>query len=507
MSRCLILLAACLSISVATLAQPAAERPLLIEYVSLSPSQIAFTYAGKIWLVDRTGGAAKRLTNTPNDETSPVFSPDGRRIAFSRLNGNDWDVFVAQADGSGELTRVTMMPEDDFVTAWSPDAREVIFETTRDEESLTRLYKTSADRLALATALPLSQSYSGSLSPDGQRIVYNARPGAGEWRYYRGGYAGVMWIADLKTGALEKLSPGTYNGRNPRWVGEKIFFTSDRTGIFNLYAYDTKSKKTQQLTKYTDYGVNVAAATSDAAVYVQRGRIHLLDLNTNNDRVVNVSVTPDTSELAVRNAGAMRSLEQILPSPNGDRVVFGARGEVIVFDPANGSYKNLTNTPGVAERFPVISPDNKSIAYISDESGEYALHIRSLENDSVKKIRIEPKPSFYWDLVWSPDSGKLTLADRRLGLWLVDVAAETAVRVDSSTYSAQQSWTANFSPDSRFLAYCKRMKNRAGAIFIYDIAQNKSVQVTDGITHAEQPVFDRNGKYLYFVTSPNNGVS
>jgi tricorn protease len=506
MSRCLTFLVACLFISVTAIAQ-SADRPLLIGRVSVNQSQIAFTYAGKIWLVERSGGVAKRLTNTPNDETSPVFSPDGRRIAFSRMNGNDWDVFVAQVDGSGEPTRITMMPEDDFVTGWSPDGREVIFETTRDEETLTRLYKTSADRLALATALPLHQSYSGSISPDATRIVYNPRTGAGDWRYYRGGYVGTMWIANLKTGALEKLSSGAFNDRNPVWIGDKIFFVSDRTGIFNLFVYDTKSKKTQQLTKYTDLGVGMASATTDAAVYVQRGRIHLLDLNTNNDQVVNVSVTPDTSELAVRNASAMRSLEQILPSPAGDRVVFGARGEVITFDPANGSYKNLTNTPGIAERYPVISPDSKSVAYVSDESGEYALHIRSLESDAVKKIRIEPKPSFYWDLVWSPDSKKLTCSDRRLGLWLVDVTTESAVRVDNSTYSAQETWTTNFSPDSRFLAYAKRMKNRAGTVFIYDVAQKKSFQVTDGITHAEMPVFDRNGKYLYFVSSGNAGTS
>src|SRR6185369_9549171 len=313
----------------------------------------------------------------------------------------------------------------------------------------------SAERLALASALPLHQSYSGSMSPDATRIVYNPRAGAGDWRYYRGGYVGTMWITNLKTGALEKLSNGTYNDRNPVWVGDKIFFTSDRTGVFNLYVYELKSKKTQQLTKYTDRGVTSASATTDAAVYVQRGRIHLLDLNTNNDQVINVSVTPDTSELAVRNASAMRSLEQFLPSPSGDRIVFGARGEVIVFDPADGSYKNLTNTPGVAERYPVISPDNKSVAYVSDESGEYALHIRSLENDAVKKIPIEQRPSFYWGLAWSPDSRKITFPDRRLGLWLLDVTAGTAIKIDTSPYSAQDSWTPNFSPDSRFLTYSK----------------------------------------------------
>jgi tricorn protease len=507
MFRSLALLAACFSISVAALAQQASDRPLLIGRVAINQTHIAFTYAGKIWLVERTGGAARRLTSTPNDETSPVFSPDGRRIAFSQSNGNDWDVFIAPADGSGQPMRVTMMPEDDFVTGWSPDGKEVIFETTRDEETVTRLYKTSADRLVLATPLPLHQSYSGSISPDATRIVYNPRSGAGDWRYYRGGYAAPLWIANLKTGALEKLSNGTHNDRNPQWVEDRIFFVSDRTGIFNLYAYDTKSKKTQQLTQYMGQGVRTASATNGAAVYVQGGLLHLIDLNTNKDQVLNVSVTPDTSELAPRNVSAARFLEQILPSATGDRVAFGARGEVIVFDPANGSYKNLTNTPGVAERYPVISPDNKSVAYVSDESGEYALHVRSLENDAVKKIRIEEKPSFYWDLAWSPDSRMVTFPDRRLGFWLADVTSGTAVRVDTSTYSAQESWTPGFSPDSRFLAYSKRMKNRAGAVFIYDLAQKKSFQVTDGVTHTERPVFDRNGKYLYFVSSPNAGTT
>src|ERR1043165_985212 len=216
MFRIFTIISICLLIGISSFAQnPVAGPPLLIGRVSINQSHIAFTYAGKIWLVARTGGAAKRLTNTPNDETSPVFSPDGKRIAFSRHNGNDWDVFVAQADGSGEPTRVTMMPEDDFVTGWTPDGKEIIFETTRDEENLTRLYKTSADRLALASALPLHESYSGSISPDGSRIVYNPRSGAGDWRYYRGGYAAQLWIADLKTGAVDKLSDAANNERRP----------------------------------------------------------------------------------------------------------------------------------------------------------------------------------------------------------------------------------------------------------------------------------------------------
>ena len=507
MFRTLSIVSAILCITVGALAQAGGDRPLLIGRVSLNQTHIAFTYAGKIWLVERSGGNARRLTNTQNEETNPVFSPDGQRIAFSRSNGNDFDVFIARPDGSGEPTRITMMPEDDLVSTWSPDGREIIFETTRDEETLTRLYRTSAERLALATPLPLHQSYSGSMSPDGTRIVYNPRTGTSDWRYYRGGFVGQLWIADLKNGSLEKLSNGTHNDRSAVWVQDKIYFISDRTGIFNLYAYDTKSKKTQQLTKFAGLGVRTLSATADAAVYVQAGRLHLFDLSTNSDRLINVSVTPDTSELAPRNASAIRFAELFFPSPTGDRICFGARGEVLIFDPATGSYKNLTNTPGIAERYPVISPDNKSVAYFSDESGEYALHVRSLENDSVKKIQIEQKPSFYRGLVWSPDSRKVAFDDRRLNLWLVDVTDNSTIKIDTSSYSAQESWAPNFSHDSRFLAYSKRLKNRAGTVFIYDIAQKKAFQITDGITHAETPVFDANGKYLYFVSSLNAGTS
>jgi tricorn protease len=485
-----------------------ADRPLLITRVALNQTHVAFTYAGKIWLVERSGGTAKRLTDTPFEETNPVFSPNGRRLAFSRLNGNDWDVYVINADGSGEPQRVTMMPEDDMVTSWTPDGKELIFETTRDEETLIRLYKTSAERLQLATALPLHQSFQGSMSPDGRRLAFNPRGGAGDWRYYRGGYAAPLWITDLKSGTLEKVSDGSFNDKNPIWVGDKIYFISDRTGIFNLYSYDTSGKRVHQHTRYADQGVRVASVFGDTAAYVQRGRIHLFNLKpAGADIQLSVTVSPDTIELTPREAPAARNLEYILPSAAGDRISIGARGDAFIFDPASGSYKNLTNTPGIAERYPVISPDGRSVAYFSDESGEYQLHIRSLENGSVKKIAVEPKPSFYWDLKWSPDSRKIAFAGRSLDLWLADVASGSVAKVDTSSYSAQESWTPNFSHDSQFLAYSKRLKNRVGTIYIYDIAAKRAFQATDGVTHAQMPVFDTNGKYLYFVSSLNAGTS
>lgn len=481
-----------------------ANSPLLIGRVSANQTQIAFASAGKIWIVNKNGGTARRLTNTPNDESDPIFSPDGKQIAFSRLNGGDWDIYVISADGAGEAKRVTMMPKNDYMANWTPDGKSVIFVTNRDEENIYRLYKMAIEGGTLAEPLPMPQALDGAFSPDGKQIAYNPRAFIfGEWRYYRGGAAAPIWITDLQTGATEKLPNQSFNDKNPMWIGDKIYFNSDRSGTFNLFEYDRKSKQIKQLTKFTGQGIRMASAAKDSICFVQDGRIHLFDLATSQDKIVNVSISPDTAEVAPRTVPAMRSLEQILPSANGERVVFGARGEVLLFDAATSETKNLTNTSGAAERYPTISPDNKSIAYFSDESGEYQLHIRSLENNTVKKITIEPKPSYYMNLSWSPDSKKLVFNDRHLNLWLANSESETTTKIDSSTYSAQDNWLANFSPDSRFLTYAKRLKNRAGTVFIYDLTNNKSFQITDGITHTESPVFDANGKYLYFISSRN----
>lgn len=488
------------------LAQTSTNAPLLIGRVAVNQTYIAFNYAGKIWLVERAGGAARPLDATATDN-NPVFSPDGKQIAFSRFNGNDFDIYVAPALG-GEAKRLTFQAEDDFATAWTPDGREIVFESTRDEEGVSRLYKVAADGSGtLEEALPLPQANFGSFSADRKFIAYNPRAGAGEWRYYRGGLVGEIWIADLQNGAIEKMPNQNFNDRFPMWIGDKIYFVSDRTGIYNLFSFDRKNKQAKQLTNFGGQGIRFASGTNDAIVFVQDGRLHLHDVHTNQTRRIDVTVSPDTSALQPRTTQAMRFLEQILPSQSGEKIVLGARGEVLVFDIANGESKNLTKTSGAAERYPNLSPDGKSVAYFSDESGEYALHIRSLENDSVKKIQIEPKPSFYWELNWSPDSKKLSFADRRLNLWLADVAGGKAEKIDASVYSAQAGWQPNFSPDSKFLAYSKRIKNRAGTIYVYDLTSRKSTQITDGITHTESPVFDANGKYLYFVSSPNAGTS
>ncbi|CAA9430967.1 MAG: tolB protein precursor, periplasmic protein involved in the tonb-independent uptake of group A colicins [uncultured Pyrinomonadaceae bacterium] len=495
-----------LLLSAASLFAQRTNAPLFIGRVAVNKTHIAFTYAGKIWLVERAGGAARKL-NDAGAETNPVFSPDGKQIAFARWSGGDFDVYVSAATG-GEAKRLTFQGEDDFPVAWTPDGQAVVFESTRDEEGVTRLHKVAANGGVLDESLPLPQAFQGSFSPNGKQIAYNPRAGFGEWRYYRGGATAPVWIADLQTGAVEKLPNQNYNDRFPMWLGDKIYTVSDRTGVFNLFSIDRKTKQAKQLTTFDGQGIRTAAGSGNAIVFVQNGRLHLFDTAAGQSKTIDVSVTaPDTSELKPKTVPAMRFVESFVPSANGEKTAFGARGEVLIFDKSNNESKNLTNTSGAAERYPTIAPDGKSVAYFSDESGEYALHVRSLENDSVVKISIEKQPSFYRELAWSPDSKKLVFSDRQLNLWLADIERATAAKVDASGYSAQENWSANFSPDSKFLTYAKRLKNRAGTVYIRDLAAGKNIQITDGVAHAEAPVFDANGKYLYFASSPNAGTS
>src|SRR4030095_13511320 len=302
----------------------------------------------------------------------------------------------------------------------------------------------------------LPEAINGSFSPDGSRIAYSPTSAIGDWRFYRGGSKGQVWLANPINGEIEKLPQGMYNDDFPVWAGGKIYFLSDRTGIYNLTSYDPSSKQTKQLTNFEQHGARWIGAGAGAVVFVRAGRIHLHDIASGQTRVVDIRMSPDTAELKPRTVSAARSLEWVVPNASGDRVVVGARGEVFVLDPATGDARNVTSTAGVAERFPALSPDGKSIAYFSDESGEYQLHIRPTTVDGpVRKIAIDQKPSFYRQLTWSPDSRRIAFTEKRLALRLADVESGSISTIDTSTYSYQQEWYPAWSPDGRWLTYSK----------------------------------------------------
>jgi tricorn protease len=479
--------------------------PALFGRLTVNQTHIVFSYAGDLWSVERGGGDAKRLTTHPAEESFPVFSPDGSQLAFSRQVGGNWDLYVMPAAG-GQERQITFHPRNDYASGWTPDGTEILFMSTLS--GLPRLYTIRIGGV-IPNELPLlPEAVNGSFSPDGKRFVYSPTSAIGDWRFYRGGSKGQVWLANPVNGEIEKLVQGNYNDDFPLWVGSRIYFLSDRTGIYNLVTYDPLSKQAKPLTSFEQYGVRWIGAGAGAVVFVRDGRIYLHDTSKDRTNVIDVRVSPDTTELKPRTVSAARSIEWVIPNSSGNQVVFGARGEVFILDPSTGDARNVTNSFGAAERFPAASPDGKSIAYFSDESGEYQLHVRTLGGEaSVKKISIEPKPTFYRELTWSPDSRKIAFTDHRLKLHLADVETGSVSIIDSSTYSYQQEWYPAWSPDGRWLTYSKHLGNRVRTVFIYDVGSKRAHQITDGRTHTELPCFDANGKYLYFASSPNAGTS
>lgn len=484
--------------------------PMPFRSLAVSRTQIAFVYAGRVWISDRQGGESRRLTTEPGDESSPVFSPDGTHLALAKNVGGNIDIYLVAAAG-GELRRLTYHPRADVPLNWTIDGKSVLFSSLRDSNGFTRLFTVSAQG-GFPSELPLPMGADAAFSSDGTRVAYTPQRDVTQifnWRNYRGGETSPIWIAKLSDSTIEAIPRQNSNDREPMWIGKLIYFLSDRTGTVNLFAYDTQTKKVSQLTKYEKYDIKAAAACEDAIAFVQDGAIHIYDLTTNQTRRIDVSVKlseSDQVQTKSRSVPAARWLGTYNLSPSGDQALFDARGEVLTVNAVSGEARNLTNTSGVAERFPSWSPDGKWIAYFSDESGEYQLHVRLAGGEgSVRKIAIETQPSFYEEPIWSPDSRRVAFSDKRLALWIVEMETGTPRRIDSSTFPGQGTFRPTWSTDGKWVAYAKCLPSRVKTIFVYSTETLKSYQVSDGRSETDWPVFDKNGKYLYYLASSNAG--
>ncbi|HKE02733.1 MAG TPA: protease, partial [Blastocatellia bacterium] len=361
---------------------------------SVSRTNIAFVYAGEIWIVDRNGGEARKFLSRPGEKSSPCFSPDGSQLAFSMSVNENLDIYVAPVAG-GEPKRLTWHPKDDHALGWTPDGKNVLFRSHRIFDAMARLFTIPAQG-GFETELPLPTGWDGSFSPDGARLAYMPlRDPTGTWRNYRGGQASPLWIASLASSQVESLPRDGSNNRDPMWIGDQIYFVSDRTGTANLFSFDTKTKKIAQLTRFEKYDIKSASAGGDAIVFTQDGAIQLFDLKSNQIRIVPVRINYDSAETRPHTVKASRYIRDFDISPSGTHALFGARGEVLTVSADKSETRNLTNTSGAAERRPSWSPDGKWIAYFSDESGEYQLHLRPAGGgEGARKIEIEKNPSF-----------------------------------------------------------------------------------------------------------------
>ncbi len=440
---------------------------LLLQRPALSRTLIVFSYAGDLWSVPREGGDAKHLTTGPGVETDPVFSPDGSQIAFTGEYDGNVDVFVMPAAG-GVPRRLTYHPGIDRAVGWTPDGKRVLFASSRNSPADGgRLFTIPADG-GFPDELPLPIAEEGSYSADASHLAYVPLfQWQQAWKRYRGGQTRKIWIADLSDSSIVPIPRENSNDFDPMWVGDRVYFLSDRSGPVSLFSYDTQTKQVKQLIENRGLDFKSASAGPGAIVYEQFGSLHIYDLKSGKSSTVDVRLAGDLPELRPHFVNVAKRLQNPDLSPTGVRAVFEARGEILTVPAEKGDPRNLTNTVAVNERNPSWSPDGKTIAYFSDEAGEYSLHLRDQSGlGEVSKFKLADSPTFYYAPTWSPDSKRIAYIDNHLGVWYIDLEQKKPVLVDKDYYSSGHDMLPVWSPDSKWLAYSKSLKSHMRAIYL-----------------------------------------
>jgi tricorn protease len=491
-------------------AQTAEAQTRLLRTPTVSESQIAFAYANNIWSVPRAGGSARRLTSFQGQTLNPHFSPDGKWIAFSGEYAGNLDVYLVAAEG-GEPRRLTWHPGSDLVQGWTPDGKAILFVSSRASSApaaAPRFWTVPVEG-GVETPMALPRAYQGKLSADGTRVAYRMNNSWDEERRnYRGGQNRPIWIVDLKT--FDLVSPPWTDSKDvdPVWLGDAVYFISDRDGVANVWGYQTGSKKLTQLTKFTDFDVKTLDAGGGSLVFEQAGYIHELDPGNGREHVVNINAAGDFPWMMPNWEDVTNRITNMALSPTGKRAVVEARGEIFTIPADKGDIRNLTNSSSSAERDPAWSPDGKFISYFSDKSGEYRLYLEAQDGLTPPREIVLQNPTHYYTASWSPDSKKLLFSDTNLKVWVLDVASGQAKVVGNDPWMVpNRTLDPVWSPDSKWVAYASRLRSMYHAIFVSNVETGETKQVTDGLADAVSPAWDASGKYLWFLASTDFGLS
>lgn len=476
----------------------------MMQYPAVSARHIAFVYAGDIWVAPKTGGVAVRLSSPRGEETFPRFSPDGNWIAYSANYDGNVDIYVVPVSG-GVPKRVTFHGAPDRLLGWYPDGKHLLFASTRTSEKdrFNQLFKIPVDG-GLAERLPVPYGEFGAISPDGKWLAYiPISVDFRTWKRYRGGMNPDIWLFNLETYEAKNITQHPAADSQPMWYGNSLFFLSDRdeNKRFNIWEYSMKTGKMRQVTFFKDLDVHFPSIGPEDIVFENGGRLYLLDLKTEKYHEVKIQVVTDQTTLKPRTENVSGLLGHPGISPSGKRAVFSARGDIFTVPAEHGIPRNLTRSPGVAERHPAWSPDGKYIAYFSDRIGEYELTIIPSDGSGEEQVLTKLGRGFRYTPVWSPDSKKIVFIDQAMQIHLHDIDAKKTTVIDRQLWhyhGALAAFRVSWSSDSRWFAYAKDLDNRNTAIVLYDVKEQKSYQVTSGYYSDDKPVFDPAGKFLYY---------
>ncbi|MGB5846855.1 MAG: hypothetical protein WBH40_00115, partial [Ignavibacteriaceae bacterium] len=482
----------------------------LLRFPDIHKDKIAFVYAGDIWIVSSDGGTARQLTSHKGMELFPKFSPDGEWIAFSAEYSGNRQVYIMSVNGGTpkQLTYyndISQMPPrggfDYRILDWTPDGKNVLFRANRLPwgKRMGKYFTISVDG-GFEKPLQIPEGGGGMLSPDGTKMVYT--PIDREWRTwkrYRGGRAQNVWIYDLVNNTSEQITNDIGTEYQPVWVGDKIYYSSDETGTLNLTSYDLSSKQSAAVTNFDDFDVLWVSAGTENIVYENGGYIYKYNPTSNKNEKVPIKVFGDfpNSLSYLKDVKDFHNWFEV--SPTGKRGLFEARGDVFTVPAENGEIINLTKTSGIREIDPVWSPDGKSIAYLSDRTGEYEIFTRSADGSGNEKQITSNGTIWRFAPIWSPDSKKIAFSDKNQKLFYVDVESGKVVEADHSDYNDIRDF--QWSPDSKWLTYSKGSDSRMSSIWVYTLDKNEATQLTSDFTDEFNPVFGTEGNYIYFLSN------
>jgi tricorn protease len=499
---CLVALIAC---------APAADAQIdarMFRSPDVSATHVAFVYAGDIWVVPKRGGVAVRLSSPLGEEQFPRFSPDGSRIAYSANYDGNLDVYVVSSQG-GDPVRVSHHPMPDRLVDWHPDGTRVLFVSSRESgrQRYSQFYLAPASG-GLPEKLAVPYGEFASFSPDGRSLAYLPQTQANRtWKRYRGGWSPDIWVFDLTTLAASNVTKHPAPDEFPMWHGDTIYFMSDRGAgeRQNLWALNRTTGAARQVTDFRDYDVSAPSIGPSDIVFVAGGRLYLLDLATEKVTEVSVQVVTDRTTLKARNEKVADDIESVSVSPTGKRAVFEARGEIFSVPAEHGPVMGLSRSSGVAERYPRWSPDGKTLAYWSDRTGEYELTLRPADGTGAERVLTKLGAGFRYPPHWSPDSKRLAFLDESARLRVVDVEKGQVVEIDQSPiwmgHGQLEGLRLRWSPDSRWLTWSRGTTATGNsAVFLYDFSKSTLHQATSSYFDDREPVFDPDGKYLYYLS-------
>src|SRR6202048_2797387 len=485
----------------------------LLRFPTTNDREIVFCYAGDLYTVGKDGGIARRLTSGPGYTSFPRFSPDGKQVAFTSEYDGNREVYVMPAEGGApkRLTISATLGRDDvsdrmgpnnIVMAWENTKPLVVFRSRMKSfnDFIGSLFTVGLDT-ELPQQVPVPRGGFTSFSPDDSKMAFNrVFREVRTWKHYRGGMADDIWIHDFKTGATENLTNNPAQDICPMWGPDnKIYFISDRDGRMNLFVVDLASKETKQLTSFKDFDIKFPSIGKESIVFEQAGYIWRYDLKSGQATPLPIEIKEDLAIGRSTLVDAAKHIESVNLSPDGERTIVIARGDLFSVPAKNGTPRNLTKTSNAHERDAVWSPDGKWIAYNSDATGENELYVRSRDGKGEETHLTNTADTFFYAAIWSPDSKKLMWSDRKQRLRFIDVASKAVTQVAESKESEIRGY--DWSPDSQWIAYALQEENGGDKVYLFSMADKKSTPVTDDWYSADNPTFSDDGKYLMLTSS------